>query len=95
LLRTLKIAVHETGHMFSMENCTSFNCVMAGANSLAEADRHPLWVCPECLAKVSWATRADPVDRYRKLGQFALQHGLQAEAAFFERSGAALSRIRK
>src|SRR6185369_17617532 len=28
LLRTLKIAVHETGHMLSMAHCTAYRCVM-------------------------------------------------------------------
>jgi archaemetzincin len=27
LLRAMKIAVHETGHMFSLEHCTAYRCV--------------------------------------------------------------------
>ncbi|HYJ90523.1 MAG TPA: archaemetzincin, partial [Pyrinomonadaceae bacterium] len=38
LLRTIKIAAHETGHMFSMHHCTKYNCVMSGSNHLAETD---------------------------------------------------------
>lgn len=90
LRRTLQIAVHETGHMFSMEHCTAYTCVQGGVNSLEEADRAPLWLCPECAAKVVWATRADPRRRYEALAAFCKEHGLDAEAAFFERSIAAL-----
>ncbi len=35
LLRALRIAGHETGHMFSLEHCTAYKCVQAGVNSLA------------------------------------------------------------
>lgn len=90
LLRTLKIAVHETGHMFSLQHCTAFACVMNGANNQLETDRHPLWLCPHCMAKIAWATGAEPVLRYERLAEFALSHGFAKEAAFFHRSIEAL-----
>ena len=90
LLRTLRIAVHETGHMLSLEHCTAYRCVQGGVNSLDEDDRAPLWLCPECVAKVVWATRADPRRRYEKLAAFCKEHGLDTEAAFFNRSIATL-----
>ena len=86
LLRALKVAVHETGHMFSIRHCTAYRCVMNGSNSLDESDRGPLWLCPECMAKVAWATGVDPRERYRVLVTFAKEHHLEAEAAHFLRS---------
>ena len=68
--RTLKIAMHETGHMFSMRHCTKYNCLMSGSNHLGEIDRRPLDVCPECMAKIAWAMKYDPVERYKKLASF-------------------------
>jgi archaemetzincin len=59
-------------------------------NSLEEGDRAPLWLCPECMPKIAWATRADPVARYAKLAAFCRDNGLRAEAAFFDKSIAAL-----
>lgn len=53
LSRTLKIAAHETGHMFSMRHCTKYECLMSGTNNLQETDRRPLDVCPECMAKIA------------------------------------------
>jgi predicted Zn-dependent protease/phosphatidylglycerophosphate synthase len=67
LLRTLKTAVHEVGHMFSIQHCTAYECGMCGSNHREESDRRPLWFCPECQAKVCWATGADPATRYRQL----------------------------
>jgi len=86
LLRTIKIAVHETGHMFSLPHCTEFACVQAGVNSLDEADRSPLWLCPQCLPKLAWATSTDPRDHLAKTGAFCRRHGLEREAHFLERS---------
>jgi archaemetzincin len=86
LLRTLKIATHETGHMFSIEHCTAYECNMCGCNSQGESDRRPLALCPEDVAKVWWGTEADPVERYTKLRDFCRRENLKAEAAFYEKS---------
>lgn len=90
LRRTLKVATHETGHMFSMAHCTLYECNMCGGNNLVESDRHPLWLCPHCLAKLCWATGADPKKRFEQLAEFCRLNGLTPEQAFFERSITAL-----
>jgi archaemetzincin len=91
LLRTLKTAVHEIGHMFSIQHCTAYECGMCGSNHREESDRRPLWFCPECQAKVCWATGVDPVTRYRRLAEFCRTNGLPAEATFYARSARALA----
>jgi len=68
--RTLKIATHETGHMFSMRHCKKYECLMSGTNSLDETDRRPLDTCPECTMKIAWAMPYQPADRYKKLAEF-------------------------
>lgn len=78
LERTLKIAVHETGHMFSLPHCTLYPCIQSGVNSLDEADESPLFLCPECLPKISWATSTDPCERLQKTQEFCARHGLDA-----------------
>ncbi len=85
LLRTLKIAAHETGHIFSIRHCTKYSCVMNGANHLGETDKHPLDSCPECTAKILWLTDADVRQRYLELEKFCLQNGLRAEAQSFQK----------
>jgi len=92
LKRALKVAVHETSHMFSLRHCTAYECVMGGSNSLDESDRRPIWLCPECMAKICWATKRDPLDLHRTLYGFAHKHEFTDEAAFFRRSIEALER---
>jgi archaemetzincin len=94
LLRACKVSSHEVGHMFSIPHCTFFECNACGSNSLSEMDRRPLALCPECLAKLCWATGADPAQRYGRLAEFAKQQGLDDEAAFYEKSAAAIEKIK-
>jgi archaemetzincin len=68
--RTLKIAAHETGHMFSMRHCKKYECLMSGSNSLEETDRRPLDTCPECTMKIAWAMPYKPAERYKNLAEF-------------------------
>jgi archaemetzincin len=58
--RVATLAVHEFGHALWLPHCTSFHCVMNGANDLEEADAAPLVFCPECLAKVWWRLGLEP-----------------------------------
>ena len=95
LLRTLKTATHETGHMFSIPHCTFYECNMCGSNHLPEADRRPLEPCPSCLAKLCYATGADPVKRFQNLIEFHKTHGLKAEQEFCEKSLATLKEKRQ
>lgn len=91
LRRTLKVAVHETGHMIGIAHCIAYECLMNGSNSLRETDEGPLHFCPECEAKVWWACHSDPAKRYASLVEFTKAHQLQAEAAFWERSRVAVA----
>ncbi len=84
LRRTLKTATHETGHMFSLKHCTAFECNMCGSNHRQESDRHPLYLCPECHAKILWATGADPAKRFQKLADFCERHKLSDELTYFQ-----------
>ncbi len=86
LRRTIKVAVHETGHMFGIRHCTRFQCGMNGANHQDEADGQPIWFCPEDEMKIWWALRVDPAERYRRLANFATTHGLECEAEFWRTS---------
>jgi len=90
LTRTLKIAAHETGHMFSMRHCIKYECLMSGTNNLAETDSRPIDACPECTAKVLYLSQADAEKRYRELADFARKHGLKSDAAGFEKKAAAV-----
>ncbi|MCG8584069.1 MAG: archaemetzincin [Pirellulales bacterium] len=88
LERTIKTAAHEIGHMFSMEHCIVYECLMNGANNRAESDRHPLALCPDCIAKVCWATGTNPAKRFQSLAKFCAREELDDQAEFFRRSAA-------
>jgi archaemetzincin len=90
LLRTLKTAVHETGHLLGLWHCMAYECGMNGSNHRAEADARPLWFCPEDEMKVWWACRVEPKSRYERLAAFAGAQGLDREARFWRVSLAAL-----
>jgi archaemetzincin len=91
LLRTIKVATHETGHMFSMLHCTLYECNMCGCNHREESDRRPLALCPECVAKIGWATGADLASRYKSLEDFARTHGLTDEAEGYRKRREAIT----
>jgi len=86
LRRTLKTATHEMGHVLSMLHCIKWECNMCGSNHREESDRHPMWMCPECVAKLCWAVRCDPVDRYLGLYRFCKREGLEKVADFYRKS---------
>ncbi len=90
LKRAMKVAVHETGHMFSMRHCTKWECVMSGTNHLAETDRRPIDACPECMAKICWMTKTDPAERYKRLERFTRQNALPKDADEFRKKAAAV-----
>lgn len=91
LKRMLKIAVHETGHIFSIRHCTKYVCVMSGANHLGETDAHPIDACPECMAKICWLSDANPKQRYLNLAEFCKKYGLKTEAELFRKKATAVS----
>lgn len=86
LTRTLKTATHETGHMLSIAHCTAWSCNMAGSNNQEESDQHPLYLCPECVAKVCWSTGSDLSKRYNELLAFTQKHQLSESADFYLRA---------
>lgn len=92
LLRTMKTATHETGHMFGMWHCTAWECNMCGSNSLPESDRHPLALCPECLAKLCWCLNLEPDTHLRRVADFCAQQKLDPERQACE---AALEQLKR
>lgn len=90
LWRTLKIASHETGHMFGMRHCTRYECGMNGSNSRRESDRQPLEFCHECQAKIWWTCGTNPRARLQGLLDYGKREGLGLEVAYWK---AALNRI--
>jgi len=80
LRRSCKVLVHEMAHMFSLEHCIFFSCVMNGSNHLQESDARPFSLCPVCLRKLQSSIGFDIVDRYRGLLLLYQKAGFDHEA---------------
>lgn len=80
LIRTLKTASHETGHMFSIKHCSRYRCIMNGSNHLDEADQKPTYFCPDCLEKYCWNFNQKPQEYFERLREFWIQEGIGREA---------------
>jgi len=91
LLRTIKTGTHEIGHIFSMEHCILYECLMNGANSQDESDRKPLTLCPECMAKICWSTQTSPTNRFKQLIKFCMDNGLNNQVSKYKKSISALT----
>jgi archaemetzincin len=82
LRRSCKVLAHETCHMFQLEHCVYFKCLMNGSNHLQESDARPLTLCPVCLRKLHFTIGFDVVERYRRLLQFYDEFGFTQEAGW-------------
>lgn len=85
LLRTIKTAAHEAGHLYGIMHCTAYECGMCGSNHREESDRRPLWFCRECMPKVCWATASEPAERSRKLAVICDVIDLPDEANYYRK----------
>ncbi len=85
LRRSCKVLAHETGHMFGLEHCVFFECLMNGSNHLAESDSRPMFLCPVCLRKLQHAAGFGIRARYAALAAFYRQVGFTAEADWIDR----------
>jgi archaemetzincin len=83
LTRTMHIATHETGHILALKHCTAFACNMNGANSVAEADRHPHHFCPVCLRKLLWNLDTEPDAYLAAMEKFVQREEQMQEAAWY------------
>jgi len=79
LWRACSVSVHEIGHMFGLEHCVYFQCVLNGSNSLQESDSQPHYLCPVCLHKLYQLIGFEPVKRYKELGEFYLNNAFTIE----------------
>ena len=81
--RSCKVLAHETSHMFGIEHCIYFRCVLNGSNHLAESDARPMHLCPVDLRKLQWSVGFDVMERYRRLSSVAKKAGFRDEAEWY------------
>ena len=68
--RAINVLTHEICHMFGLEHCVYFTCLMNGSNHAEESDRKLTFLCPVCLRKMQDAVKFDFLARYNDLLTF-------------------------
>eukprot|EP01124_Arcella_intermedia_P013126 TRINITY_DN19535_c0_g1_i1.p1 TRINITY_DN19535_c0_g1~~TRINITY_DN19535_c0_g1_i1.p1 ORF type:complete len:323 (+),score=54.38 TRINITY_DN19535_c0_g1_i1:55-1023(+) len=67
LYRSCSTVVHEISHLYGLEHCIYYQCIMNGTNTLDEQDRQPIHPCPVCLHKLYVACGFDLHQREHNL----------------------------
>jgi archaemetzincin len=84
LRRSCKVLA-TTSHMFGIEHCIFYSCLMNASNHMDESDRRPLHLCPVDLRKLHHSIGFDISKRYADLLAFARNAGFADEARWIER----------
>lgn len=79
LKRVFALVCHEIGHMFGLEHCIYYKCLMNGANSMDEEEKTPLFFCPVCLQKLNYLFNFKLEERLVKLIDFFRKYDLKEE----------------
>lgn len=93
LKRTCKTAVHEIGHIFSLQHCVFYRCAMQGANNLTEIDGHPSYFCPICDAKVISNLNLPFSQRYENLAAFWKNQQQLETSNYYRKSALMIKRL--
>ena len=75
----LKIITHEIGHMYNIDHCIDFNCLMCGFGCTSELENWSMTMCPNCINKLYLVSRFDVSKRHRELMNFYLEHDMTNE----------------
>ena len=86
--RSVNVLVHEIGHLFGMNHCVYFECVMNGRNHLKEHDSGPVYLCPICLHKLYFCIlgfkKMDILGRYQNLCRLYQKYQLNQEYKWYQ-----------
>nr|CAB3262909.1 uncharacterized protein LOC100184998 [Phallusia mammillata] len=63
LWKLVKVLIHETCHVFGLNHCAMFACLMNASCSSEEALNQPLLLCPLCMRKIHHACSMWPTTK--------------------------------
>ncbi|CAF1039743.1 unnamed protein product [Didymodactylos carnosus] len=89
LKRAIGVFVHEVIHLFGLEHCIYYLCLMNGTNNGEEMDGQPLYLCPVCLRKMysSLNGKTNPFDVkkiYRGISDLCRKLNFKDEMDWYE-----------
>jgi archaemetzincin len=87
LKRAISTYLHEIMHLFGLEHCIYYLCLMNGANCENEIDGQLLYLCPICLKKMYLLfgkQHYNIIDMYKRLLELSKKVGFQEEADWYE-----------
>jgi hypothetical protein len=67
------------GQSLGLRDFAAYHCGMNTTKGLPELDAKPMEFCPECEQKVWWLADIEPLERYKRLAEFASEHHLEPE----------------
>lgn len=87
LQRSIKLLVHELGHLYHLDHCVHHACCMNGSGHLDEDFRQPMFLCPVCLRKLRCrlGPSFDLPARYQKMLTFFKEHYMPECADWVQR----------
>ena len=89
LLRAMKTLAHEILHLFGLEHCPFYQCVINGSDHMGEMDESPLHLCPICLRKLysslpkSLVSKTNVLERFQHLSEFLQKIGQEESASWY------------
>lgn len=89
LKRGTSVFIHEIIHLFGLEHCIYYHCMMNGGDSLEEMEEQPFHLCPICLRKMHRAldgtkSTFNVVHMYTEIVDQCRKFGLKDEMAWYE-----------
>jgi len=87
LKRAVSTYLHEMMHLFGLEHCIYYLCLMNGANCENEMDQQLLYLCPICLKKMYilfGKQHFNIIRMYRSLLELSKKFAFHEEANWYE-----------
>lgn len=89
LKRAIGVFVHEVIHLFGVDHCIYYLCMMNGTETQEEMDEQPLYLCPICLRKMYTAVGKEKkhfnaVEMYRALVDASKKLNFKDEVDWYE-----------
>ncbi len=88
LRRAVNTYLHEVMHLFGLEHCIYYLCLMNGANCENEMDGQLMYLCPICLKKMYLSFGKEVyhlIEIYRGLLDLSKRVGFEEEANWYEK----------